>query len=260
MSDERPSEIVAIQPQDTAARSRLAALAQRLGVDLVDEVSLREMRAEGALRLAWADDRLELRRPDMRPGRGVCVDFAVLNLRPGTRDLSKKQPLARAFGPKVRSIIDATAGLGQDAFLLAALGYGVTAVERSPVLAALLEDGLRRASADATLAGLMGDRLRVWVGDSRTRLRAIDPPPDGVYVDPMFPPKRRASALPRKEIQVIRVLVGDDPDAADLCRVAREVASQRVVVKRPDHAEPLAGPPDHVIESKLARFDVYVKR
>ena len=44
-----------------------------------------------------------------------------------------------------RKAIDATAGMGEDGFLLAAQGYEVTLYEQNPVIAVLLKDALRRA-------------------------------------------------------------------------------------------------------------------
>ena len=85
----------------------------------------------------------------------------------------------------------------------------------------------------------------------------IAPRPDVVYIDPMYPPRRKQSALPKKEPRLLRALVGDDPDAADLARVALQVAARRVVVKRPGHAEPLLPDPDLAYKGKLVRYDVY---
>ena len=42
-------------------------------------------------------------------------------------------------------MLDATAGLGRDAFVLASLGCQVTLIERVPAVAALLENGIERA-------------------------------------------------------------------------------------------------------------------
>ncbi len=171
-------------------------------------------------------------------------------LRPAGRRVSRRQPLGRAIGARARTVLDATAGLGHDAGLMAAMGFDVTAVERSPVLAALLRDAAERE----------GVAITIILGDARRVLAGIHPPPDVVYVDPMYPPKRRASALARKGVRLVRRLVGDDPDAADLLREARVHAARRVVVKRPGHAEPLAADVSFTIESKLVRYDVYVTR
>ena len=89
------------------------------------------------------------------------------------------------------------------------------------------------------------------------RILAIDAPGVGVYLDPMYPPPRRSSALPKRALQVLRQLVGDSSDAAELLAAARSRAA-RVVVKRPHRAPPLAPGTSHALASKLVRFDVYV--
>ena len=63
----------------------------------------------------------------------------------------RQQPLARAVGlrqGRSPEVLDVTAGLGRDAFVLASLGCQVVLLERSPVIAALLFDALERALAD----------------------------------------------------------------------------------------------------------------
>lgn len=158
----------------------------------------------------------------------------------------------------VRRVVDATAGLGRDAFLLACKGCEVTGVERSPIIAALLDDGLRRALADDRVGRVIGDRLRFIHADARHYLRALGPgdAPDVVYMDPMFP-ERAKSALVKKESQALRGVVGADDDAAELLAAARAVALRHVVVKRPRHAPPLAPDVTRACEGKSTRFDVY---
>jgi len=102
--------------------------------------------------------------------------------------------------------------------------------------------------------------VHVRVGDARQIIPAIDPPADVIYIDPMFPPRRKASALAKKSIRLVRRLVGVDLDAAELVAVARRHARQRVVVKRPPEAEVLAGPPEHSHGGKMVRYDVYLPR
>jgi 16S rRNA (guanine1516-N2)-methyltransferase len=208
------------------------------------------------LLLVLTGERLELR--DARHPRvgPVCVDHMGLDLRPYGRNLSRRQPLARAFGRKVHTIVDATAGYGHDAVLLALMGFHVTAIERSGVIAALARDGLRRFEESSGMA--LGDRLRLLTGDARAVLRALPQRPDAVYLDPMFPPKRRKSAAASKEMCLLRALVGDDADAAELLEVARSVARERVVVKRPHGAAPLAPQPHMRFPGKLVRYDVYL--
>jgi 16S rRNA (guanine1516-N2)-methyltransferase len=196
------------------------------------------------------DGRLEARWPLDRPGAGISVDFASIQL-PGGPQSVRGMPLVRACGRDLAregaSLLDATAGLGYDAFLLTLAGFHVTAVERSNDVFRLLEDGVRRANVQ---------RLVVRCADARTELDTVRPAV--VYLDPMYPDKRRLSALPPKEMQIVRALVGEDLDSDEL--FARAVAvAQRVVVKRPLHARPMAEP-HHSIGSKLVRFDVYMGR
>lgn len=234
----------------TERRAEACALAQALGLPCLAEQS-----PPGGcdLLLVLTPERLELHdRRDTRL-KPLAVDLAGLR----HARLTRRQPLARALGRRTRRVVDATAGLGADAARLAALGFEVTAIERSPVVAALLRDGLERAQRDPVLARLLGDRLTVLTGDARERLPAMRPPPDAVYLDPMFPPRRKASAATRKELAWLRELVGTDPDAHELLAIAR-ACSPRVVVKRPDDAPPLAPDPALTFSGKLVRYDVYL--
>jgi 16S rRNA (guanine1516-N2)-methyltransferase len=175
----------------------------------------------------------------------------------------KGQMIARAVGvlPGVRPrILDAAAGLGRDAFVLAGLGCELILIERHPLLAALLEDGLRRALDDADTAPIAA-RMRLREGDAIALMRGWrGEAPQVVYLDPMFPPRNK-SALVKKEMRVFRPLVGDDDDAPALLAEALSLASHRVVVKRPRQALTLGGiAPGYALEGKSSRFDIYPKR
>lgn len=250
----RAAARVAVSFSDNEAlKPRAEELARTLGLPLA-------MAADAIpdIHLALTPEHLELRDPrDPRLGP-VYVDFTSLDLRPYSANLSRRQPLARAFGKKVRTIADATTGYGQDALLLALMGFRVTAIERSPVVAALTQDGLDRLSS---LTGLtLLERLQLVIGDSRVLVPALAPRPDAIYLDPMFPPKRRKSAAVKKEMRLLRELVGDDTDAPELLETSRAIACDRVVVKRPDHAPPLAPDPSMSLTGKLVRYDVYLAR
>ena len=173
------------------------------------------------------------------------------------------QMIAKAVGiqPGVRpSILDATAGRGRDAFVLASLGCDVTLIERQPLIAALLEDGLLRAQGDA-LVGPIAAGMRLLNGDAIALMRAwTRDPPQVVYLDPMFP-HRDKSALVKKEMRLFRPIVGDDEDAGELLEAALALASHRVVVKRPRKAPAVAGGTvSFSLEGNAGRFDVYTKR
>ena len=195
-----------------------------------------------------------------------------VQLRPSLegRGASGEGRLARALGLRrhpAPSVLDATAGLGRDAVLAAALGCDVVACERSPIVALLLRDGLARAAADPALAPLVA-RVHVEVADARAVLAALpeaalfpEGRPDVVLLDPMFP-ERRKSARAKGEMQLLQMLLGAPPAGEDarLLEAALAGARRRVVVKRPVHAPAIAGvrAPDLEVPGRAARYDVYV--
>lgn len=247
--------IVVAESADRAHVERAEALGRRLGLGLRNSTAV----APGELALAYHNDVLELREASTRPGRGLSIDFTSIAFSGGKRrgGLSRKQPLARAVGKEAQTVLDCTAGLGHDAALLACMGYEVTAVERSPIIAALVQDGLRRAFEDAQLRRFFENRMTVLNADARDVVRERGGEFDSIYIDPMFPPKRKTSALAKKSIRLVRQLVGDDEDASVLLAEARRSGAKRIAVKRPHHAPPLAPDSVAVIESKLLRYDIY---
>ena len=176
----------------------------------------------------------------------------------------RRQALARAVGLKkgwTPTVIDATAGLGRDGFILAYLGCYVHMLERSPIMASLLENALQRAELSEQTAEIIKKRLRFTHTDSIDFLQKLQQEdyPDVIYLDPMYP-ERTKSSLVKKEMRILRGLAGDDHDAAELLNVALGCARNRVVVKRPRLGPPsLRGvKPSHQITGKTSRFDVYL--
>lgn len=217
--------------------------------------------------LVLTDSRLELRKRDEPKLGAIYVDFvggAVAHRRKFGG--GKGQSIAKAVGLKSGArptVLDATAGLGRDAFVLASLGCNVQLFERHPVVAALLEDGIERAKADGEIGHWVTQRMSMLHASSHDALEkfAVNEMarPDVVYLDPMYPHKSK-SALVKKEMRVFQSLVGADLDADGLFEPAYALALKRVVVKRPGYAEFLAGiKPSMQIETKKNRFDVYVK-
>jgi 16S rRNA (guanine1516-N2)-methyltransferase len=139
------------------------------------------------------------------------------------------------------------------------LGCPVVAVERSSVLGALLRDGLTRAgnAPDDRLQAIVR-RISLIVGDAGEVLAGMsaESAPDIVYLDPMYPPKKK-SALVKKEMRICRMLVGEDEDAGALWEIARQVARRRVVVKRLRHAPPLKANATAEFVGRTVRYDVY---
>lgn len=190
----------------------------------------------------------------------VEVDFASpASLYRKQHGGGRKEPIVKAIGIKGNEgwhVVDATPGLGRDAFILVSVGCKVTMIERSPIVAALLEDGIRRlALSFPELAAKMslqhGNSAEVMQYFTGENVNAI-------YLDPMFPHKKK-SALVKKEMRLFQQLLGHDPDADALLPPALKLATHRVVVKRPNSADVLAGEkPSMAIESKKHRFDVYL--
>ena len=174
----------------------------------------------------------------------------------------KGQPLAKAVGMKkgaVPSVLDVTAGMGRDAFVLATLGCTVTMVERSPVISKLLENALQRAALDADISTIIA-RMCLYHADSLDYLESMDDDdkPDVIYLDPMYP-HRDKSALVKKEMRIFRAVVGDDFDSDRLLELARSKALRRIVVKRPKGAGYLcAMKPHSEVASKNTRYDIYL--
>ena len=168
------------------------------------------------------------------------------------------QALPRAIGMKggkTPYVIDATAGLGRDAFLLAALGARVTLIERSDQMHKLLAEALQRAAASDVSEII--SRMTLIHGDAKDLLPRLSP--EVVLVDPMHPP-RGNSALVKKEMRQIREIVGVDADADALMQVALGCARNRVVLKWPQKADAMVGlpKPSHQIMGKSTRYDVFM--
>lgn len=211
--------------------------------------------------LSDSDGYLKLIKIDEPKLGGVFVDFVDGAMAHRRRfGGGRAEAVAKAVGIKgdyLPTVIDATAGLGRDAFVLAAIGCHVLMFERHPVVAALLEDGLKRAYQDPELGTWLPARLSMIHHNSVEGLANITDKPDVVYLDPMFP-HRQKSALVKKEMRVFQQLVGSDDDADLLLESARKIAKKRIAVKRPDYAHFLADQkPVSSIKTKNHRFDLY---
>ena len=190
-----------------------------------------------------------------RDGLKLKIDFDA----PGT-DYQRPQPrgrqelIARAMGSKhgVRKILDLSAGLGQDAVSLCQVGFSVTAVERNPVLAFLLQEAQRWTTRPELKNLKIEHADAVDFLDLKGRLADFE----ALYFDPMYPSKTK-SALPRQEMRLFRLLVGEDPDAWTVAVKAQRLFEGRIIIKRPLSAPPLLENPQHAFEGKTVRYDIY---
>lgn len=251
--------LLAVTSDNSSRHDEATLLAQRLGMPwyACDEP------VQLPLALVLTDEHLELRDLRHTPISALYIDF--VNGALGYRRQhggGRRQPLAKAIGLRPGTnptVLDATAGLGRDAFVLACLGCDVMMTERSPIVAALLRDGLLRAARASETADIV-QRLQLIEADAAVFLRSCnrESPPDVVYLDPMYP-ERKKSALVKKEMQFLHTIVGADTDSTELLETALAHARRRVVVKRPSSAPSLEGPkPQLCIESKNTRYDIYL--
>jgi 16S rRNA (guanine1516-N2)-methyltransferase len=252
-ADHGSARLAGVYAADPERASAAAALADRLGTPLLPEMPSR------GLVLRTTADGLEL--VDRRSGApgAVRADFAPLARRRAAS--LRGEAVARAVGLKggqEATVIDATAGLGKDAFVLARLGARVHLIERSPVVAALLSDALARARQDPALAPVAA-RMTLHQGDALALLPPLsgEIAPDAIYLDPMYP-EGGTKAQVKKDMQLLRTLLGATAEIQPLFEAALACARRRVVVKRPRRSPPLPGRrPGHAIEGRSTRFDVY---
>lgn len=189
----------------------------------------------------------------------LCADFSHLLPRIKPQKLSAELVVRAA---KIRDakhkparVVDATAGLGEDSFLLAAAGFQVDLYERDQVIARLLEDGLKRALAHPSLSPI-ASRMTLHAEDSISALQALGYAPDIVLLDPMFP-QRTKSASVKKKFQLLHYLEKPCNDEYDLLRAAFASQAQRIIVKRPPKGPYLAGKkPSYSLAGKAVRYDV----
>jgi len=231
-------------------------LAERLGVPLYE--SLNSDSPEDFF-LSWRDGCLKLLDKELLKKGGLAVDIEPRNGEQRSWPAPKDGALAQALGRKTRTVVDATTGWGQDSLHIFRMGYELHCIERSPVMAELLTDGFARLAQQDWMLRLNLEPPRLLQGNAIELLANLESPPDCIYLDPMFPPKRKKSALAKKSMMVLRDLLGDDQDKEQLFEAALKATGKRVVVKSPDYAEPLGGKPSQSFQGKLLRYDVYLK-
>ena len=236
---------------------RDASLAQHLAVDLLD--MQQALVGEVGIFLTYRDGCLKLLDRQALKKGGLTVD---IDPRPGEQHsypAPKKDLLAQAVGKKTICIVDATTGWAQDSLALFRMGYQMSCIERSPIMAALIQDGFERLAQKDWVQNRQLTPPTLWVGNAIELLSNLPEKPDCIYLDPMFPQKRKQSAATRKSMAILRDILGDDLDRQALFDSAMQASGRRVVVKSPDYAEPLGGKPSESYQGKLLRYDVYLK-
>lgn len=251
MVNQKIVPIIQLQCESPAKQPHFEYLCQTLGLQHHDSA---------VLALVQTDDYLGLRKLDESKLGDIMVDFVQGVMRHRRKfGGGRGEAVAKAMGIKGRqlpTILDATAGLGRDAFVLANIGCHVWMNERHPVVYALLQDGLARATQDTEIGNWIKQRMQLL--PLNTSIEKAELFPDIVYLDPMFPHKQK-SALVKKEMRLFQSLIGADYDADKLLKRAMSIAQKRVVVKRPDYAPFLANQVPHLSHTtKNHRFDIYL--
>jgi 16S rRNA (guanine1516-N2)-methyltransferase len=222
--------------------------AARFGIRVVDR------RDPMAWQLWRVLGRLQLGSPDGRNAVTIDLDVSQGPLARRLRSMRRDEPLGRACGLHKRAtpptVVDATAGLCRDAMALATMGCRVTAIERIPAFAFLVND--------STSSSWLGERLHLVFGEALPALGGLagSQAPDVVYLDPMF--DASGGAQVKKDMQVCRALAAPPDDAPTLLQSARAIARERVVVKRAADGPPLADGVSFTVSGERVRFDVYV--
>ena len=170
------------------------------------------------------------------------------------------QNLAKAVGMKFnknRNIIDATAGLGYDSFILASLGAKVTLIERSQKMHELLQNGINEGISFGGEIEKIINRMELLFGDSKDILPKLTP--EVIMIDTMYK-DRKKTALVKNNMRLVRDIVGPDSDYIELLKVALNYASNRVVLKQPRYADPIKEirKYSHQILGKTVRYDIFM--
>lgn len=224
----------------------------------------RSNEGKGALELVWGRAANTKESP-------FRIDFSAKNMQRRFKEC-RSELVVKAVG-KPGVVFDFTAGLGRDASLCAAAGINVILFERNWVLFQLLKDAvIRLAETSPEFAG----RMSVYHLDSGTSsmenmksMMLEQSSKRTVYLDPMYPPDKvgRKSAV-KKDTQMLHRIIGqslgdqqETENELAMLKCALELATDRVVVKRPLKSEALSVSntllPSASVMGSTHRFDIY---
>ncbi|MCP3673116.1 MAG: class I SAM-dependent methyltransferase [Gammaproteobacteria bacterium] len=249
--------IVSDKKDAEQSRQQSKALAEKLSLPIIDS----NQASDYEFAILYEADTLKLIHQTDKKMGAVYVDFSKGKSAYRHKHKGKgKLPLSRACGIKQSNrptIIDATAGLGQDAFVLAGLGCQVLCIEQNPVLSELLADGLARANEGEGWLREIANNIQLI--NSQAEIVLATKKADVIYLDPMYPhDQNRKHAKVNKGMQLFRAFPGTSSNESELLKSAIAAATDSVVVKRPCWALPLADQrPNYKVPGKTHRYDVY---
>lgn len=252
------NEHIAVCYTDNTVINQAQDLAKQLHLPVIANLQSEEAMTYDYL-LVFTRDYLGLQKPSEKNQTPFHIDFLSGKMLYRSKQAGlRKELLARAIGMHPREnpfIVDATAGLGRDSFILASLGFEITMLERSTIIHALLVNAIERAKRDARMAPIM-ERMHLIHANALAWLEGKQC--DVITLDPMFP-ERKKSSLVKKEMVILQELLGNDDDSEPLFKLSLTCATHRIVVKRPRLAENIAGYiPNFSLMGKSSRFDIYL--
>lgn len=253
---------VAVAQAEFEDAQQAKLLADRMLLPLLDSRQFRSAQQQRLYDyfLVYENSTLGLRSTDPKCPGVLSVDFSAATLKYRVKNSIRSQNIVKAIGIKsvVRlKVLDATAGLGKDAFLLASLGCEMLLLERSAIVHALLQDGLKRAAQNNDETAMAVAKMNLLCSEFMEFDAGVGQF-DVVYLDPMFPPRRK-SAKVKKEVALLQQLLGHEADNANLLEHALLVARKRVVVKRAKLSPHLGSvKPDIEYKGSSSRYDVYL--
>lgn len=230
--------------------SRVSMLAEKTGAPVIAEPS-----ADGGLFLFYDGDVLTLSDGSL----SLTGDFSRLEKRISPKNLSGEMLVkaARIKDRKDVTLLDATAGLGEDSFLLAASGIEVHLFEYDKIIFALLEDAHRRALEIPALRPA-ASRMHLHCENSIEAMKSGAVSADVIFLDPMFP-ERQKSALIKKKFQLLQKLESPCENGEELFYAALSSSPKRIIVKRPQKGKTLTDrKPSYSLNGSAVRYDCYL--
>ncbi len=242
------TETLSIYLYDENLNERAGKLASNLNIPLVRDIP----REKESFKLCFGEGKVFLQGGGME----LVPDFTDLcdRVKPGRLNTEVLVKACKIKGDNNTTVFDATAGLGEDSFILAAAGFNVILYEKDPVIYELLLNSWERGRKDPKIGAILS-RMHIYSGDSTEALSMLTEKPGVVLLDPMFP-ERKKSGLIKKKFQLLQKLESPCDDEESLMAAALKGAGKRIVIKRPAKGPDLAGRvPDFSYPGKAVRYD-----
>lgn len=244
-------EQLLIQLGDSASNPWLTSLAEYYQVTNNSD-------ANALIKVSAEDDGLHVIANVAKQLLRLHIDITAFVTQQKTYPAAKQPGLNQAIGKHSKTVLDLSAGWGQDALLLTSQGYQLSMVERIPLMVVLLSEAMQRLQKSEWVSKHAIHVPEIVLANSFDYVSHQNITADCIYFDPMFPPKRKKSAATNKYMQFLHSIAGQDNDAGQVLEACLNTNAKRVVVKRPHYAMPLVDKPDIQFDSKLVHYDVYL--